>query len=115
MTELPVLGDHLTVAAVALTAVGAIAVYTAALPFTWVTVTLIHIYKKREKVMVEHRTTGKEIKSSSALQHYFTSIFQVLHVLHVSAWVLYGYSTFLSQSKTCKLGVRFIGQSKLLV
>lgn len=44
LTELPVLGDHLAVATVAVTGVGAIVVYTAALPFTWVIVTLIHIY-----------------------------------------------------------------------
>lgn len=48
LTELPVLGDHLAVAAEALTGVGSIAVYTVALPSTWVLVTLIHIYNRRQ-------------------------------------------------------------------
>lgn len=43
LTKLPVLSDHLAVAAVALTGVGAIAVNTAALSFTWVIVALIHV------------------------------------------------------------------------
>lgn len=55
LTELPVLGDHLAVAAVALTGVGAIAVYAAALSFTWVLVTLVHICngRQRKKIKVE--------------------------------------------------------------
>lgn len=48
LTELPVLSDHLAVAAVALAGVGTVAVYAAALPFTWVLVTLIHIYNRRQ-------------------------------------------------------------------
>lgn len=45
LTELPVLGDHLAVAAVALAGVGAVAVHALALPFTGVVLALIHIYK----------------------------------------------------------------------
>ncbi len=58
MTELPVLGDHLAIAAVALTGVGAIAVYAAALPFTWVLVTLIHIYRWSQR----KKDRGKRLK-----------------------------------------------------
>lgn len=43
LTELPVLGDHLAVAAVAVTGIGAVAVYTAALLFTRVLVAFVHI------------------------------------------------------------------------
>lgn len=67
LTELPVLGDHLAVAAVAVTGVGAIVVYTAALPFTWVIVTLIHIYSGGQRRKVE------EIKCNTTSQPYFTS------------------------------------------
>merc|ERR1712237_17615 len=38
-----------------------------------------------------------------------------LHVLHVSAWVLSGFSGFLPQSKDTLIGVRLIGDSKLPV
>lgn len=47
LTELPVLGDHLAVAAVAVAGVGAVAVHALALAFTGVVLTLIHIYKQR--------------------------------------------------------------------
>lgn len=67
LTELPVLGDHLAVAAVALTGVGAIAVYTAALPFTWVLVALIHICNRRQG-----RRVG-EIEFDLTLKFHFTS------------------------------------------
>lgn len=53
LTELSVLGDHLAVAAVAVTSIGAIAVYTVALSFTWLIVTLIHIYNGRQGRKVE--------------------------------------------------------------
>lgn len=69
LTELPVLGDHLAVATVALAGVGAIAVYTAALPFTWVLVTLIHIYNQRK----ESRGSSVEIECDITSQLHFTS------------------------------------------
>lgn len=53
LTELSILGDHLAVAAVAVTGIGAIAVYTVALSFTWLIVTLIHIYNGRQGRKVE--------------------------------------------------------------
>lgn len=53
LTGLSVLGDHLAVATVAVTSVGAIAVYTVALSFTWLIVTLIHIYNGRQGRKVE--------------------------------------------------------------
>lgn len=58
LTELPILGDHLAVATVALAGVGAIVVYAAPLPFTWVLVTLIHICdeRQRKKVKIERGT-----------------------------------------------------------
>lgn len=71
LTELPVLGDHLAVAAVALAGVGAIAVYTAALPFTWVLVTLIHIYNRRKES--KGRGSTIEIECDITLQLHFTS------------------------------------------
>lgn len=43
LTELPVLGDHLAVAAVALAGVGAVAVDAAALPLARVLITLVHV------------------------------------------------------------------------
>lgn len=55
LTELPVLGDHLAVAAVAVTGIGAIVVYTAALPFAWVLVTLIHVCNGRRRKTVQKR------------------------------------------------------------
>lgn len=68
LTELPVLGDHLAVAAVALTGIGAVAVYTAALPFTRVLVTLVHICdgRRRKKVKAEDRE-GEYERSNTTL------------------------------------------------
>ncbi len=69
MTELPVLGDHLAVAAVTLTGVGAIAVYTVALPFTWVLVTLIHIYKWNQIKKVKAEDRREEQKRLNGTLH----------------------------------------------
>lgn len=49
LTELPVLGDHLAVAAVAVAGVGAVAVHALALAFAGVVLALIHIYRQRRR------------------------------------------------------------------
>jgi len=57
LTELPVLGDHLAVAAVALTGIGAVAVYTAALLFTRVLVAFVHICDGRQGCRLKRQET----------------------------------------------------------
>lgn len=66
MTELPVLGDHLAVAAVAVAGIGAIVVYTAALAFARVLVTLIHIWETE-------KDSTEETECNVILQIHFTS------------------------------------------
>jgi len=64
LTELPVLSDHLAVATVAVTGIGSIAVNTAALPFTWLLVTLIHICNRRQRKKVKTKHREGEYKTS---------------------------------------------------
>lgn len=69
LTELPVLGDHLAVATVALTGVGAVAVHAAAPPFTGVLVTLVYIYEggQRKDVKTEKESIRGRMRHDIAV------------------------------------------------
>lgn len=58
LTELPILGDYLAVAAEALTTVGAVAVCTTAFSVTWITLTFIHIYRGSDRGKDKRHLTG---------------------------------------------------------
>lgn len=73
MTELPVLGDHLAVATVTLTGVGAVRVDAATLPFARVGVTLIHICNRKQKATAEDRRKRDQIQGNAILQRCLLS------------------------------------------
>lgn len=97
LTELPVLSDHLAVAAVALTGIGAIAVNTAALPFTWVILTLIHICKGRQRKKYK---TKKERSFNATLYCSSISSAETVHFpsLDFGAPLLYKHSSVMGLS-----------------
>lgn len=85
LTELAVLGDHLAVAAVALTGIGAIAVHAAALPFARVAVTFIHVCVGRRGKIIE----GKKQRSGESyptIQSVPISLYLPLSVAYRCSW-----------------------------
>lgn len=68
MTELPVLRDHLAVAAVTMTSVGTVRVDAATVPFARVSVTLVHICNRKQKATAEDRRKRDQTQDNTILQ-----------------------------------------------
>ena len=96
LTELPVLGDHLAVAAVALAGVGAVAVYTAALPFAWVLVTLVHICNQRQKKKIKAEDREGEEKRLNTTVH--RSSISPAEIVHLPTPLLHSHSPVMGLS-----------------
>lgn len=73
LTGLPVLGDHLAVATVALTGVGTVRVDAATLPFARVSVALIHICSRKQKATAEDRRKRDQIQGNTVFQRCLLS------------------------------------------
>lgn len=74
MTELPVLGDDLAVAAAAVAGVGAVSVDAAALPFAGVGVALVHVWRQEAAMggTAEDRRRRDQIQGSNRIPALFT-------------------------------------------
>lgn len=73
MTVLPVLGDHLAVATVAVAGVGAVRVDAAALPSARVGVALVHICNRKQKATAEDRRKRDQIQGNAVFQRCLLS------------------------------------------